>query len=147
MRALSAREDRARELAARCIAAVADPPRLAVPDVEALGPVPHDRAGLDAYLKRLGTVARALEVVERAYGTPLDELDELRGLLGGYLTRAARTGRAADPTVARAAAAARAAFETVPTRVGDVRALVTRFADLVRTPTSTPPPLTPGVPS
>jgi hypothetical protein len=142
MRALSAREDRARELAARCIAVVADPPRLAVPDVEALGPVPHDRAGLDAYLKRLGTVARALEMVERAYGTPLEELDELRGLLGGYLTRAARTGRATDPAVARAASAARAALETVPARVGDVRALVTRFADLVRTP-----PLTPGVPS
>jgi hypothetical protein len=142
MQALSAREDRARELAARCVAAIADPPRLAVPDVEALGPVPHDRAGLDAYLKRLGTVARALEVVERAYGTPLEELDELRGLLGGYLTRAARTGRDADPAVARAAAAARSALETVPARVNDVRALVTRFADLVRTP-----PLTPGVPS
>jgi hypothetical protein len=142
MRALSAREDRARELAARCVAAVADPPRLAVPDVEALGAVPQDRAGLDAYLKRLGDVARALEVVERAYGRPLEELDELRGLLGGYLSRAARTGRDADPAVARAAIAARAAFETAPARVGDVRALVTRFADLVRTP-----PLTPGVPS
>ena len=157
MRALSAREDRARELAARCVAAVADPPRLAVPDVEALGPVPQDRAGLDAYLKRLGTVARALEIVERAYGTPLEEVDELRGLLGSYLTRARRTGRDADPAVARAAAAARRALETVPTRVADVRALVTRFADLVRTPPApappvtpppvTPPPLTPGVPS
>ena len=142
MRALSAREDRARELAARCVAAVADPPRLAVPDVEALGPVPHDRAGLDEYLKRLGNVARALELVERAYGGPLEELDELRGLLGGYLTRAARTGRASDPAVAGAAAAARAALETVPAKVADVRALVTRFADMVRTP-----PLTPGVPS
>jgi hypothetical protein len=162
IRALSAREDRARELAARCVAAVADPPRLAVPDVEALGPVPQDRAGLDAYLKRLGNVARALELVERAYGRPLEELDELRGLLGGYLTRSARTGRAADPAVARAAAAARTALETVPARLVDVRALVNRFADLVRTPPATPapanppaatpapatpPPLSPGVPS
>ena len=73
-------------------------------------------------------------MVERAYGTPLEELDELRGLLGVYLTRAARTGRDADPAVARAAAAARAALVTVPTRLADVRALVTRFADLVRTP-------------
>jgi hypothetical protein len=142
MRALSAREDRARELAERCVAAVADPPRLAVPDVEALGPVPEGRADLDAYLKRLGDVARALEMVERAYGGPLEELDELRGLLGGYLTRAARTGRVADPAVARAAAAARGAVETVPVRLGDVRALVTRFADLVRTP-----PVAPGVTS
>jgi hypothetical protein len=110
-----------------------------VPDVEALGPVPEDRAGLDAYLKRLGDVARALEVVERAYGGRLQELDDLRGLLGAYLTRAARTGRDADPVVAGAAAAARAALDAVPARVGDVRALVTRFADLVRTP-----PLTPG---
>ena len=143
-RALSAREDRARELAARCVAAVADPPRLAVPDVEALGPVPQDRAGLDTYLRRLGTVARALEMVERAYGAPLDELDELRGLLGGYLTRAARSGRASDPAVARAAAAARAALDAVPARPADVRALVTRFADLVRTPpTAGGPPTTP----
>jgi hypothetical protein len=142
MRALSAREDQARALVARCVATVADAPRFAVPDVEALGPVPQDRAALDAYLARLGDVARALAVVERAYGRPLEELDELRGLLGGYLTRAARTGRAADPAVARAAAAARAALETVPARVGDVRDLVGRFADLVRTP-----PLTPGVPS
>ncbi len=151
MRALSAREDRARDLAARCVARVADPPRLAVPDVEALGPVPGERAALDAYVLRLGLVARALGVVERAYGTPLEELDELRGLLGSYLTRARRTGRDADPAVAKAAAAARAALDTVPARVADVRGLVTRFADLVRTapvpPPVTPPPITPGVPS
>ena len=152
--ALAAREQQARELVARCRAVVADPPRFAVPDVDSLGPVPQDRQALDAYLRRLGDVARALGVVEAAYSKPLAELDELRGLLGGYLTRAARTGRLTDPGVQRAAAAARSALEAGPARLGDVRTLVNRFTELVRagaTPTnpssSTPSTLPPGAPS
>lgn len=142
--ALVAREHQARDLVARCRAVVADPPRLAVPDVAALGPVPEDRQALDSYLQRLGDVARALGVVEAAYGEPLAELDELRGLLGGYLTRAARTGRLTDPGVQGAAVAARSALEAGPARLADVRALVNRFTELVRATTlpSNPSPST-----
>jgi hypothetical protein len=118
---------------------VADAPRFAVPDVEALGAVPADRAGLDAFLRRLSDVARALQAVETAYGNALREREELIGLFGGYATRAARTGRTSDPEIARVGALARAALEAVPTRLADARALVSRYVDLVRTPPSAGP--------
>ena len=150
--ALSRREDDARSLVARTVAAVADAPRFAVPDVEALGPVPRERRALDAYLRRLDDVARALGTVERAYGDALAEREELIGLFGGYATRAARTGRSGEPGVVRAAALARAALEAAPVRLADARVLVTRYAELVRAaasssaaePTSSTPP---GAPS
>jgi hypothetical protein len=150
--ALSRREDEARALVARTVAAVAEAPRFAVPDVEALGPVPQDRRALDAYLRRLDDVARALAMVERAYGDALAEREELIGLFGGYATRAARTGRSGEPGVARAAALARAALEVAPVRLADARVLVARYAELVRAaasssapePTSSTPP---GAPS
>ena len=46
----------AADLAARCVAQVAPAPRLAVPDVSALGPVPTDPVAVDAYLVRLDAV-------------------------------------------------------------------------------------------
>jgi hypothetical protein len=138
--ALSRREDDARALVARVVQQVVDAPRFAVPDVEALGPVPADRAGLDAFLRRLSDVARALETVEAAYGNALREREELIGLFGGYVTRAARTGRTSEPEIVRVGALARAALEAVPTRLADARALVSRYVDLVRTPPSTSSP-------
>jgi hypothetical protein len=139
VRALSRREDDARALVAQVVQQVADAPRFAVPDVEALGAVPADRAGLDAFLRRLSDVARALQAVETAYGNALREREELIGLFGGYATRAARTGRTSDPEIARVGALARAALEAVPTRLADARALVSRYVDLVRTPPSAGP--------
>ena len=53
---LEARGAALRDLAARCVAQVAPAPRLAVPDVSALGPVPTDPAAVDAYLVRLDAV-------------------------------------------------------------------------------------------
>ncbi len=47
---LEARGAALRDLAARCVAEVAPAPRLAVPDVAALGPVPTEPAAVDAYL-------------------------------------------------------------------------------------------------
>jgi hypothetical protein len=145
MAALSRREDEARALVTHVVRQVADAPRFAVPDVEALGPVPADRAALDAFLTRLSDVARALQTVETAYGNALREREELIGLFGGYATRAARTGRNSDPEVARLGALARTALEAAPIRLADARALVGRYVDLVRTApsttsnTSTPP--------
>jgi hypothetical protein len=138
--ALSRREEEARALVARTVGVVADAPRLAVPDVEALGPVPQERQALDAYLRRLDDVARALQVVERAYGDALAEREELIGLFGGYATRAARTGRSSEPAVARAGSLARAALEAVPLRLSDARVLVARYAELVRSAVSSSGP-------
>ncbi len=71
------------------MAQVAPAPRLAVPDVSALGPVPTDPAAVDAYLVRLDAVGRAMTVAQDAYASALSERDELRGRLGAYAAKAA----------------------------------------------------------
>ena len=89
---LEARGAALRDLAARCVAQVAPAPRLAVPDVSALGPVPTDPAAVDAYLVRLDAVGRAMTVAQGAYASALSERDELRGRLGAYAAKAASLG-------------------------------------------------------
>ena len=91
---LEARGAAIRDLAARCVATVNPAPRLAVPDVAALGPVPQSAAGVGAYLVRLATVSRALNFAHAAYATAMDERDELRGRLEAYAVKAARAGTA-----------------------------------------------------
>jgi len=87
---LEARGAAIRDLAARCVASVTPAPRLAVPDVAALGPVPQAPADVDAYLARLATVSRALNLAHAAYATAMDERDELRGRLEAYAIKATR---------------------------------------------------------
>ena len=99
---LEARGAAIRDLAARCVAAVTPAPRLAVPDVAALGPVPQAAPDVDAYLARLATVSRALNFAHSAYATALNERDELRGRLEAYAIKATRTAtRTADRTADR----------------------------------------------
>jgi len=93
---LEARGAAIRDLAARCVALVDPAPRLAVPDVTALGPVPHEAAGVGAYLARLATVSRALNLAHAAYATALDERDELRGRLEAYAIKATRDSTGGD---------------------------------------------------
>ena len=137
--ALEHREQGLRELADRCAHRIALAPRLAVPEPEVLGPVPTDRVGLDAFLARLSAVARAMDVVERAYSAPLAELEELKGRLDAYRVMAARTGRDADREVAAAAQLARSAVQAVPCDLDSARALVAQYQAMVRAgPSATP---------
>jgi hypothetical protein len=87
------------DLAARCVAEVVSPPRLAVPDVSTLGPVPSDPAAVDAYLVRLDKVRRAMTMAQDAYAAALAERAELRGRLGAYAAKAAAL--AASPSEAK----------------------------------------------
>jgi hypothetical protein len=92
---LDAQGQAVRTLAARCVAAVSPAPRLAVPDVTALGPVPNTPAELATYLTRLDAVRRALGQAQTAYGSALERRDELAGRLDAYQAKAgsvARTG-------------------------------------------------------
>jgi len=96
---LEARGAAIRDLAVRCVASVSPAPKLAVPDVSALGPVPMAAAEVDTYLARLAMVSRALNLAHAAYATALDERDELRGRLEAYAVKAARDrNKAADKT-------------------------------------------------
>lgn len=127
--ALRAREVGIRALVARCVAEIANAPRLAVPEPDVLGPVPAERAALDALLARMATVDRAMDVAERAYGAPLAERDELRGRLGAYCVMAARTGRDGAPEVVAALARVQALLAAVPC---DVRAAAAALEDYTR---------------
>jgi hypothetical protein len=88
---LEARGAAIRDLAARCVASVNPAPKLAVPDVAALGPVPQTAAEVGAYLARMARVSRALNLAHSAYSTAMDERSELQGRLEAYAVKATRT--------------------------------------------------------
>lgn len=130
---LEARGAALRDLAARCVAQVAPAPRLAVPDVSALGPVPTDPAAVDAYLARLDAVGRAMTMAQDAYASALAERDELRLTLGAYAAKAAdqRTApRSAQGEADLAELQRRAAesLDRVPADLARARALVAAYA-------------------
>jgi len=134
---LEARGAAIRDLAGRCVATVTPAPRLAVPDVAALGPVPQAAADVDAYLARLATVSRALNLAQAAYATAMDERDELRGRLEAYAVKAGRaipgnvTGAArdrhpggADDDLGELFRRASEVLDTLPADIARARALV-----------------------
>ena len=95
---LEARGAAIRDLAALCVATVSPAPKLAVPDVAALGPVPATAAEVGAYLARMARVSRAMNQAHTAYSTALDELSELRGRLEAYAIKATRVTDALPAT-------------------------------------------------
>jgi hypothetical protein len=131
-RELEARGAALRDLAARCVAQVAPAPRLAVPDVSALGPVPTDPAAVDAYLVRLDAVGRAMTMAQDAYAAALSQCDELRGMLGAYAAKAAArpAARGSDASRADLAELERRARDTLDRQPADLvraRALVAAY--------------------
>ena len=130
---LAARGAAIRDLAAQCVATVKPAPRLAVPDVAALGPVPQSAAEVDAYLTRLATVSRALNLAHAAYATAMDERSELRGRLEAYAIKASRiagSGNAAGGDSVEAQRGTRDDLDELFRRAEN--ALDTRPADMVR---------------
>jgi len=127
---LEARGAAIRDLAARCVAAVSPAPRLAVPDVAALGPVPQEPAEVGTYLARLATVSRALNLAHAAYASAMDERGELLGRLEAYAVKATRgspgTGAAtdADDDLAEIFRRAELVLRTEPADMVRARALV-----------------------
>lgn len=93
---LKARGDAIRDLAAKCVAAVTPAPRLAVPDVTALGNVPEKPEAVDAYLARLATVSRALDQAQATYAAALHRREDLTGTLEAYHVKARSTGEPDD---------------------------------------------------
>ena len=122
-----------RDLVERCVATVEDAPRYAVPDVDALGPLPNTAAAITAYEDRLDLVGRALGVAERAYGQALRAHDDREARLAALRVRAEATGRAAEPDLARAYAMARAALDVRPSRPALAEQLVTLYATYLAT--------------
>lgn len=142
--ALEHRQQSLLDLADRCAHRITLAPRLAVPEPEALGPVPTDRVALDAFLAKLSTVVRAMDHVERAYSAPLAELEELQGRLDAYRVMASRTGKDADRQVNAAGQLARSALQAVPCDLDSARTLIAQFQALVRVTPARPVPAGPG---
>lgn len=150
-----------RETAQRCRDKIAAPPRLAVPDLAALGPVPPipdgadvpgswtaARAALDAYQARLEQAAAALAEAGRRYAAPLTERAELRGLAEAYRAKAAAAGLVEDPALDAQFAATRAELWRAPCDVAAARSLVETYGHAVQVavgaiPATEPPVETP----
>jgi len=134
-------------LAARANEKIADPPRLGVPDPDALGPIPtvpttdDPRAwsevatGLEGYVARCGRVIAALELAEGRYRSVLDSREALRGLLGAYRDR--QLVRSASRDLDAAYGAAHDAVWSAPCDLDTARRLVDAYATAVRA--ATPP--------
>lgn len=126
---------------------ILDPPRLGLPDPEALGPVPGvpasaDPAGwatvaadLEDHVARCGRVIAGLELAESRYRTVLESRDALRGLLGAYRDR--QLSRTSDRDLDAAYGAAKTAAWLAPCDLEATRRLVDAYVTAVRA--ATPP--------
>lgn len=135
---LEAREAALHELVAQCVATVDPAPRYAVPDVSALGPVPNTPAELSRYLDRLEQVARAMSVVQTAYGQALTDHVELEGRLEALHAKAATLGVAEQPDVARGYALAAEMLRRRPCPMGLAEPLVNLYPRYLAAATSAP---------
>jgi hypothetical protein len=118
-----------RALADQCVARVTPAPRLGVPDVTALGPVPNTPAELEKYLTRLDAVRRALVQAQSAYGAALARRDELAARLDAYKVKAGSVARTSGTTedLAELYRRGREALDAEPVDLGRLGALVAAY--------------------
>jgi hypothetical protein len=124
---LLARSAALEQLAARCVEAVDPAPKYAVPDVEALGPVPDAPAELATYRARLGRVADAMNLAHASYAAALGAHDDLVARLDA-LTLKASALRLAGQDLTAAEASAREVLSRRPCPVAVATALVDAYA-------------------
>ncbi len=143
---LAARGAAIRQLEEQCVRAVRPAPRLAIPDVTALGEVPADPKPLETYLHRLDAVSRALTRAHAAYSDALAERDEVQGLVGALGAQARATG-IRSPDLDDLAGRLDQSFAAPPTDMPRVRALVAAFQAYLRAITAPTSPTTPTSPT
>ncbi len=133
---LEAREERLRALASEAVATVDPAPRYAVPDVEALGPVPNTMDRLADYRRRLELVDRALTLADVAYSNALRQHSDLLARMDAYHLKATATGVADQPSVANAYGLATAALAERPTKMALAAQLVSLYQTYLQTMTA-----------
>jgi hypothetical protein len=121
------------KLVQRCLTTVEEAPHYAVPDVEAIGPVPNTLTALEAYLQRLDRVERAMSVVREAYSEPLARHSELVDRLEAYRAKAEATGQAGQPEVVRTYELARDTLQRRPAPLAVAEQLVAAYSTYLRT--------------
>ena len=125
---LQLREQTLNDLVAQAVATVAPAPKYAVPNVDALGPVPSSASQLDGYLGKLGSVSRAMQVVQDAYSHALDARTALASRLAQEVSTAQRAGVAGDPDLARLAEVVESFLARRPAPIEVVASLVDAYA-------------------
>jgi hypothetical protein len=124
---LEAREQALEKLAATCVATVDNAPRLAVPDVDALGPVPVTPDEIDDYLHKLDRVSQALEFAQHKYADALAQHTDLVALLDAYVAKARAQGVADNPDLAESERHARAVLARTPAPMAVAQQLVATY--------------------
>lgn len=130
---LETREGQLRTLAGQCVATVDPAPRYAIPDVEALGPIPNTLDALAGYRRRLDLVGRALTVAGDAYAAALRQHSDLVERLDAYHLKATATGVADHASVANAYGLATAALAERPTKMALAGQLVNLYQTYLQT--------------
>ena len=139
---LRAQEAAVRALRVRCEDKIRPMPRLAIPSVDALdAPVEIDQLELQpwpamqprsrAYLHQLDRVQAALDEVEKRYGAPLRERDELRGLVQAFHDKAGESGLGEHTDLDPAYRAATEVLWSAPCDLVAARELVRRYVGMI----------------
>ena len=124
---LLARSEALAQLAQRCVEAVDPAPNYAVPDVEALGPVPTAPAELAAYRARLGRVGDAMNLAHASYAAALGRHDDLVARVDALHLEATARGLDGVPDLAAAEKSAREVLDRRPCPTAVAGALVDAY--------------------
>jgi hypothetical protein len=132
LEALQLRETALNDLVTRTVESVTPAPKYAVPNVAALGPVPSSASQLDGYLVKLGSVSKAMQVVQDAYGKALDDRKALTDRLSHEVSTAQQAGVASDADVAALGAVVESFLARRPAPTQVVASLLDAYATAVR---------------
>ncbi|MDP2771914.1 MAG: hypothetical protein Q8O61_00035 [Nocardioides sp.] len=124
---LEAREAALTHLAETCVRTVDPAPHYAVPDVDALGPIPNTPDAIGPYLERLDRVGQALSLAQEKYAAALAEHTELVDLLDAYVAKARATGVADRDDLRDSERQARAVLARQPAPMAVCRQLVSTY--------------------
>ena len=132
LEALQLRETALNDLVNRTVESVTPAPKYAVPNVAALGPVPSSASQLDGYLVKLGSVSKAMQIVQDAYGKALDDRTALTDRLSHEVSTAQQAGVASDADVAALGGVVESFLARRPAPTQVVASLLDAYAAAVR---------------
>jgi hypothetical protein len=132
LEALQLRETALNDLVTRTVESVTPAPKYAVPNVAALGPVPSSASQLDGYLVKLGSVSKAMQIVQDAYGKALDDRTALTDRLSHEVSTARQAGVAGDADVAALGGVVESFLARRPAPTQVVASLLDAYAAAVR---------------
>lgn len=142
-------ETSVRQLAERCRAKILQAPTIAIPSVAAIGPLRSAddlktmpwsaaRAVMAPLVDKSQRLEAALDEARRRYQRPLDERDELRGLLQSFRDKAAAHGLGENSDLEPLYRQAEALLWAAPCDLSAARPLVDRFVAAVNTMIASP---------